>query len=182
MIALRIIKKPLPVQAFQLGSACCLERKLMALGLLIPLPNGLWRIKTREAQTEGELVEAGDYIKIDRSGMPYPNSKEWFESNHTRLDENLYLQTAAPRIAWKADQPMIPEIQFLLDRELLVRVPGDPQPTFRARLWGTWQTAPADAAVVLDRVDTDSRGEIQAVEFHFVANDEFEATYDILPD
>ena len=177
-----IIKKSLPVQAFQLGRSCCLEQQLIRSGHLLPLQDGLWRIKTREALTVGELVKTGDYIKIDRSGMPYPTEKDWFEANHTQLEENLYLQIAEPKIAWKGTHPIIPEIQFLLDRNLLIWTPGDPDQTFRAQLWGTLQTAAADAVVVLDRVETDHLEKIQAVEFHFVANDEFQTTYDILQD
>lgn len=175
-----IIKKSLPVQAFQLGQSCCLAQQLISLGLLVPLQADLWRVKTREALAEGELAKTGDYIKIDRSGMPYPNAKVWFEVNHTQLEENLYLQTTEPKTAWKATHPMIQEIQFLLDHGLLIWMPNDPEQTFRAHLWGALQTAAADAVVVLDRVETDSLGNIQAVEFHFVANDEFQTTYDIL--
>lgn len=175
-----IIKKSLPVQAFQLGTACCLEQQFVQSGLLVPLQDGLWRIKTRESPEEGELVKTGDYIKLDRSGMPYPNERSWFEANHAQLEEHLYLQTAVPKTAWMSTQPMLPEIRFLLDRGLLIWAPDDPEHAFRARLWGTMQTAAADAVVVLNRVETDGPGNIRAVEFHFIANDEFQATYDIL--
>ncbi len=177
-----ILKKTMPMPAFQLGASDPMEEQLTAAGILRPLPEGMWRIRTREAKEEGELAKTGDYIKFDRAGSPYPTQKDWFEANHTQLEENLYLQIAEPKIAWKGTHPIIPEIQFLLDRNLLIWTPGDPDQTFRAQLWGTLQTAAADAVVVLDRVETDHLEKIQAVEFHFVANDEFQTTYDILQD
>lgn len=175
-----IIKKSVPARAFQLGNACSLEREFISRGLLLPLPEGLWRVKTRESPTEGELAKSGDYIKIDRSGMPYPTGKEWFEANHVPLKGGMYLQTATPRKAWQASEPVCPEIRFLLDQGLLRWNPEDQSCTFQAYLWGTEQTAAGDAVVVLDRVETDSLRKIQTVEFHFVAKEEFQSAYDVL--
>lgn len=170
----------MPIQAFQLGENCDLAQQLISTGHLIPLPDGFWRVKTRESLEEGELAATGDYVKIDRSGMPYPNGKNWFEANHTRLEENLYHQNAEPKTAWESTLPMIPEIQFLLDRNLLIWNPRESKGAFSAFLWGALQTADADAVIILDRVEADNEGNLQIVEFHFVARDEFRSTYDII--
>lgn len=155
-----------------------MERKLIEQGLLTPVGDNQWRVKTRETAGEGELAASGDYIKLDSIGMPYPNKKAWFEANHTMVGENLYLQKVQPRKAWHAMELLCPEIRFLLDRDMLwwSRKEG-----FRAVLWDTVQTAAPDAVLILDQVERDAEGCIQKVDFHFVAAEEFERTYEVLP-
>ena len=172
-----VVKKVVPMPAFQLGTACALADKLTAEGLLLPQADGMWRVKTREAMEEGELARTGDYIKLDSSGMPYPTEREWFEANHTRTEDGMYLQTAHPRKAWCSRELMCPEIRFLVEQNLLLWHPAE---GFEAELWGTRQTAGPDAVVVLNRVETDSQGRIRAVDFHFVDADEFSRTYEVL--
>ena len=174
-----VIKKVMPVRAFQLGTVCAAAQALMDAGLLIQMPEGLWRVRTRETEAEGELARTGDYVKLDSIGMPYPTKKEWFEANHKQHDDGLYLQITTPRKAWSAAEQMIPEIRFLLDRGLLH---WDRETGFGAHLWGAWQTAGADAVIVLDQVQADAMGELRQVEFHFVAAEEFAVTYEILPE
>ena len=174
-----VIKKAVPMPAAQLGGDSPLEKKLVENGLLIPVSDHLWRVKTREAMEEGELAATGDYVKLDSIGMPYPTKKDWFESNHTKVEEDVYLQKVHPLKAWSAAEPMCPEIRFLLDRELLEWIPKE---GFRAELWGTMQSAGPDAIVILDRVDRSSAGSPENVEFHFVAAEEFPVSYDILTD
>lgn len=175
-----IVKKNVvPMPAFQLGTSCPLAEKLTAEGLLLPQADGAWRVKTRESMTEGELARDGDYIKFDSASMPYPTKKDWFEANHTRVEEGLYLQKVQPRKAWRAAEPVCPEVRFLLDRGLLQ---WDPEQGFGAELWGTWQTADRDAVVVLDRVEPDGQGGFTAVEFHLVAAEEFAVSYEVLGD
>lgn len=175
---MQIMKKPIPTQAFALGENTEAERELIRRGLLSEAGDGLWRLKTREALDEGELVRTGDYVKLDSAGMPYPVAKDWFEANHEPLREGWYLQKTAPRKAWNTAEPMCPEIRFLLDQELLRWKNG----TFSAFLWGTMQTAAEDAVIVLDAVTYAPDGTLTGVDFHFVAADEFDKTYDILPE
>lgn len=175
---MRIIKKPIPTRAFALGANTEAERELILQGLLSEAGAGLWRLKTREALAEGELVKNGDYVKLDSAGMPYPVAKDWFEANHEPLREGWYLQKTAPRKAWNTTEPMCPEIRFLLDQELLTWKNG----AFSAFLWGTMQTAAEDAVIVIDAVSHAPDGTLAGVDFHFVAVDEFDKTYDILPE
>ena len=163
--------------AFQLGTDCPLSKKLIDAGLLSPEQGMLWRIKTREATKEGELMQTGDYIKLDSIGMPYPVKRDWFEAHHTPVAPGLYLQNLEPKHAWCQDEPMCDEIQFLLRKGLLQ---WDAATGFGAELWDTWQTADSDAIIIFDQVQTDSTGKILQVDFHFVAADEFSVTYDIL--
>ena len=172
-----VIKKPCPVQAFALGEQTAAELEFIRSGQLSPTEEGLWRLKTREAPVEGELVRCGDYIKLDSIGMPYPVEKNWFEANHEKLREGWYIQKTSPRKAWRSTMPIAPEIQFLLDNGLL----HWQEHTFSAFLWGTMQTANEDAVIVLDAVDCTPDGTVTKVEFHFIAADEFEKVYDILP-
>lgn len=132
---------------------------------------------TRETVGKGELAQAGDYIKLDTTGMPYPAERTWFEENHICREDGLYLQKVTPRKAWGMHELLCPEICFLLEHGLLEM---DREQGFRAQLWGTVQTAAPGGIVVLDRVETDGCGEILTVDFHFVAEEEFAATYEIL--
>lgn len=172
-----VIKKTVPMPAFQLGEDSLLEQQLIQSGLLLPLPNGMWRVKTREAKEEGELAKTGDYIKLDSAGMPYPTEKDWFEANHTKTADGMYLQIAHPRKAWCAEEPMCDEIRFLVNEDLLQ---WDRKTGFGANLWGTWQTADPDTVVVFDRVETDRLGHIVSVDFHFVAAGEFRKSYQVI--
>ena len=172
-----VIKKVIPMPAFQLGTPCALAQKLMNAQLLLPLPEGLWEVRTREAALQGEIAKTGDYIKLDSIGMPYPVEKEWFEANHTRQEDGLYLQRPEPKRAWCKDEFMCEEIRFLVNEEMLQ---WDRKTGFGANLWGTWQTAESDAVVVFDEVRTNAQGKIQGVDFHFVAVDEFSSSSEIL--
>lgn len=172
-----VIKKVVPMPAFQLGTPCALAQKLIDAQLLLPLPEGLWEVRTREAKEQGEIAKTGDYIKLDSIGMPYPVAKGWFESNHKQQEDGLYLQNAKPKKAWCTDELMCKEIQFLVNQDLLQ---WDRKTGFGANLWGAWQTAEADAVIIFDEVCTNDAGHIQQVEFHFVAAEEFNATYENL--
>ena len=173
-----VVKKAVPMRAFQLGTVCPIGQQLMDAQLLRPLPEGLWEVRTRETEGQGEIAKTGDYVKLDSIGMPYPVEKDWFEQNHTQTEDGLYLQKQQPRKAWCKEESMCEEMRFLLRHDILQ---WDRETGFGAQLWGTWQRADSDAVIVFDRVDTDAAGEIQQVAFHFVAGEEFRITYEILP-
>ena len=156
---------------------CVLEQKLIDAHLLLPLPQDLWEVRTREAEEQGEIAKTGDYIKLDSIGMPYPVKKEWFETNHTQLESGLYLQKQKSKKAWCMTEPMCEELRFLVNQEQLR---WDRKTGFGAKLWGTWQTASSDAVIIFDEVHTDDDGQIQQVEFHFIAAEEFITTYEVI--
>lgn len=175
-------KKAIPAQAFCLGCGSVLEQDLRTAGMLKLLPDGRWEVLTREAVTKGEIAEDGDYIKLDADGMPYPVKADYFTANHVQQADGLYLQKGRPLRMWCRDEEHCAELQFLLAHDLLEYNPARPEAAYRAFLFGTWQTAAADAVIVFDAVRYNLDGELDAVEFHFVARDVFEKTYHYWPD
>lgn len=173
-------KKSFPVQAFRLGEQTEQEQQLRLRNQLLQDADGLWRLRNLEAPEEGELVSMGDYIKLDTEGRPYPNKKDWFEANHTHIEGNWYRQIPVTKTAWCTTEPLCPQMQFLLDRGLLTWRKDDVDQTFSALLWGTRQSAPEDAVILFDRIEYADHT-LQAVEFHFIAREEFLKTYDVLP-
>ena len=54
--------------------------ELTAEGEIKVKGDGSFEVFSREAKDgTGEIAHAGDYIKLDSSGKPYPNSAEFFE-------------------------------------------------------------------------------------------------------
>ena len=174
-------KRAIPVQACCLGQGDGLERELCEKGLLRKLADGNWEVLTREAQMQGERAEDGDYVKLDADGMPYPVKQAYFTANHVRQADGRYLQKGRPLRMWCREEEPCAELQFLLDQGLLEHTPHRPEAAYRAFLFGTWQTAAADAVIVFDAVRYNADGELDQVEFHFVARDVFERTYHYWP-
>ncbi len=175
-------KKSFPTRACCLGQGSDLEQELCAKGALRRTKPGQWEVLTREATVQGEVAMDGDYVKLDTAGMPYPVKQDFFLCNHVHQADGTYLQKSRPRRMWCRDEELCRELQFLLQRGLLEYRPEQPEAAFRAFLFGTWQTAAADAVIVFDAVAHDADGEFDRVEFHFVARDEFEKTYRYWPD
>lgn len=63
------------VKAFELGMGNPLEDKLIASGKLIK-HDDYYEVFSIEAARVGELAYAGDYVKIDSSNKPYPNTRD----------------------------------------------------------------------------------------------------------
>ena len=173
-------KTPIPQVAFCLGEGHPLEQELLQRGRLKPIAPGLWEILTREATEQGEVARDGDYIKFDTAGMPYPVEAAFFLPRHTRQADGRYLQATRVLQAWGHEEPMGREMQWLLDRGLLQYHPETPASAFRAFLYGTWQTAAADAVIIFDTLQETADGDIDHIEFHFVARDAFDASYRVL--
>jgi len=177
---MRIIKIATELEAWELGAGTKTERDLLAAGKLRLLPDGTYLVFSRETDTQGQRAQAGDYVKIDSAGFPYPNRREFFLTHHTPLGGCRYRQTAEPLDAWTADEPMPAQVRFLLDTGKLRIDEQDEAHYFRALLWGAELFAARDAVVVLDRTTRNEAGEITAVKFHFIARQEFEITHRIL--
>lgn len=177
MIIVYIIKHPVPVEACMLGANTQLEQMLQQTGRLYAVNDWQWRLRTLESPEEGQLVQQGDYIKLDPDGNPYPVHKDWFEKNHRALADGRFLQQTAPLKAWCINEPVTSEIQFLLDTGKLLYLPQQPETAFRAHLWNTEVTTPINGVIVLDQVDTDEEGRILHIDFHFIAPDLFLKSY-----
>lgn len=175
-------KKSFPAHACCLGQDSELEQQLCAKGMLRRTRPGQWEVLTREAAVQGEVAMDGDYIKLDSMGMPYPLKRDFFLANHVLQEDGTYLQKSRPLRLWCREEEPCRELQFLLERGLLEHRPEQPEAAYRAFLFGTWQTAAADAVIVFDLVSYDEDGALDRVEFHFIARDEFEKTYHYWPD
>lgn len=169
------------VIAFQLGQGSEMEKALLKAGRVIQFSNGIYEVFSQEATgTHGEKAYAGDYVKIDSAGFPYPNRREFFEENHRRVGENEYEQIAKPLSAWCFGDPDNEIICFLVRKKDLVVDTNNPEQCFSAPLWGTMLTARRDAVIVFYKVDRDESGNIIDVDFNFVARDEFDKTYSFI--
>ena len=74
------------VHAYRLGEGSEKIQQLIKEKKIIPLPDDKFEVKSSEtlsSQSEhGEIARAGDFIKVDSDGNPYPNGAEWFYRNH----------------------------------------------------------------------------------------------------
>lgn len=172
-------KKARQVRAWCLGEDTEMERLLIAQGRISREGDGSYRVRSQENGTEGQVVPAGDYFKVDSTGAPYPNSREFFLANHTHIAGDLFLQTSPVLKAWCREAPMCPEVELLLGSGRLRIDEKDPCHYFRAFLWGAWLHAAADGVIIFDRTEQ-LDGKLLDVEFHFITREEFLLTYQIV--
>ena len=174
-------KHALREQAWQLGAGSAMEQKLLQSGRIVLRADGRYELFSQEISGgQGEIARAGDYFKVAADGSPYPNERAHFEKTHQPLGADWYLQTAEPRQAWRADEPIGEAVRFLLDSGRLELHPEDPERFFSARLWGTRETAARDATLVFYRIDRDPQGRIAQTDFNFVSKAAFDETYEVL--
>ena len=167
-----------PVCAWQLGRGSNIERRMIAAGRIILHDDGQYELFSQESVNgHGQMAQAGDYFKIDCAGFPYPNERSWFEAHHEHVRGDEYLQKPEHLEAWVADEPMCPQMRFLLDSGKLIIDPERPDKYFSAILWGAPLSAARDAVIVFYKTDYDADGSICDVEFNFVERSEFEKTY-----
>lgn len=169
------------VRAWCLGDDSPVERELIASGRIKLHADGRYEIFSLESVNgQGEIARKGDYFKVDTSGYPYPNKKDWFEVHHQLIDGDEYEQLAEPVSVWQVGDDMCPEMQYLLDEKLITINTDDEQHYFHAFLWGAPLSAAIDAAIVIYSSECDASGEFIHVDFNFVAGDEFRKTYTLL--
>lgn len=166
------------VKAWQLGAGSEMEQKLISEGKIVVKDDGSYELFSQEANSgAGEVAQNGDYFKVDNAGYPYPNAKDWFESNHKHTDGDDYEQLPKAMDAWEATEPMTPEVQFLVDSGKMTLDEESEDAYFGAELWGSWLTAAKNAVLVFYGVTRDESGNITDADFNFVARSEFEQTY-----
>lgn len=169
-----------PVTACCLGENSPLERELLDNGLLRLRPEGGYEVFSQEvAGFTGERAEAGDYVKVDSSGKPYPNKRDFF-LNHHELREGNWYQIPQPMEAWELSMPENEAVRFMVEKKGLRIDESDPAHTFRAALWGTELTAAHDAVILYHKVRYAPDGGIEGLSFRFIARDEFEKTYQVI--
>lgn len=167
------------VRAYCLGEGSGVLLELMAEGKIRRREDGKWLIFSQEANA-GEVAEDCDYIKIDNAGWPYPNRREYFLENHRHIGGDEYEQLPVPLKAWDRNEPMCPEIEYLLSNKGLVIDEGSEDRYYSAPLWGDILTARNDCMIVFYSVTIDEDGAVRDADFNFVARDEFDKTYDVI--
>lgn len=171
------------VKAYCLGQGSDMENLLIRLGRILPLPDGGYELMSQEAKNGvGQRAEAGDYFKVDHlDGVyyPYPNSREYFLSNHTHVEGDTYEQKAVPLAIWQWGDGPCDAIEYLLEQRKLTLNQEDEERFFNAFLWGADLSAARDATVVFYDIFRDASGAITDVSFNFVVKEEFERSYTI---
>lgn len=165
------------VRAWCLGEDSPMERQLTAQGK-IRREGDHYRVMSQENSTEGQIVPAGDYIKVDSTGAPYPNSREFFLQNHTHIEGDLYSQSQPVLKAWCRREEMCPEVEYLLGSGRLRIDPEHPDRYFSAFLWGAELHAAGDAVIIFDHRETPE--ELSSMGFRFITREEFGLTYKIV--
>ncbi len=172
------------VLAYPLGAGHPMEAMLIEEGAIRLLADGSYELFSQEAVNgHGQIAQAGDYFKVDTIDgrhFPYPNSREFFLSNHTHLSGDEYEQINKPLLIWQTCDEPSEEIRWLVDTGRLTLKPQDPAHFFNAFLWGADLSAAADATLVFYSVDRDASGAITEISFNFVAKPEFDASYSIV--
>ena len=175
------IKTSTQVQAWELGTGSKKEKEMLRDGKIIAHSDGTFEVFTKEAmRNKGQIAKAGDYFKVDERGFPCPNKREYFLQNHQHLEGNRFIQTARPLKIWHLGDPECEELHFLLNNGLISIHPEDKEHCFSAPLWGTKETAAADAVIIFYSVENDSEGKICAVDFNFVDAEYFSTHYRII--
>lgn len=172
------------VKAYPLGAGHPMEAALIEEGAIRRLPDGSYELFSQEAVNgHGQIAFPGDYFKVDTVDgrhFPYPNSREFFLSNHTCLQDDEYAQVNKPLLIWQAGDDPIEEVRWLVDTGRLTLRPQDPAHFFNAFLWNADLSAASDATLVLYSVDRDAQGVITDISFNFVAKAEFEDSYMVI--
>lgn len=179
----RARKKPVRVNAYRLGEQSEGLDRLIKEGLVSQSDDGTFEVHTMETKDEkGETAHAGDYVKLDAAGRPYPNKAEFFEKNHRRIDGDQYEQFPKDREVWMMGDAMCPEVEFLIEQGRLELHKEDPEHYFQGTGWGTKLTASSDAVLVFYEIKRNAGGNIVDAEFNFVDREMFEKTYELIRD
>lgn len=174
-------KKEVIVHAYKLGEDNKKLDELMGQGLVSLQDDGSYEIHTAETEGgKGETAYAGDYVKLDACGRPYPNGARFFTAHHRHIQGDEYEQLTEEREVWTMGDEMCPEITFLLEQGKLSFHKEDPEHYFQGTGWGTKLSAASDAVVVFYEIRRDAKGQILDAEFNFVDRENFEKTYELL--
>lgn len=174
----KAIKTGIPTEAYRLDSTAPRMLQLIEEGKIKRLSHQQYAVYSQEAiNGAGEIVEAHDYVKIDNLGYPYPNKKEWFESRHTRVGENLYLQIPTEVLVWQTSDPVSEEIDYLIQSGKLKLNKEDESHYYNSFLFGANLSAPKTAYLVIFSVERGDDGKIKNIDYNFVAADYFEKNY-----
>lgn len=183
----RVIKNKVKnVKAYRLGDENPVIDQMIAEGKIRVLENGQYEIFSQEVlksgAEHGELASAGDYVKLDSTGNPYPNDISFFAANHRHISGDDYEQIPKPILAWSAEEPMCEEIRFLVREKGLVLDPEDPEHYYTAPLCRTIEAADIHAVLIFYSILYGDDGDIKDISYNLVEKKEFEKDYSIMDD
>ena len=174
------------VKAYCLGTGSEMETLLLQEGTIRLREDGQYELFSQEAvhggSGIGQIARAGDYFKVDTiegRHYPYPNSREFFQENHTHLEGDWYEQKSKPVAFWQVTDPLCEEISYLLETKKLLRNPENPAHYFQAVLWGSQLSAAKDATIIFYEIDRNETGKIEDIRFNFVTAADFNERYEI---
>lgn len=172
------------VKAYRLGEPRADLAQLIADKRIIDLKDGSFEVFSQEAvkseSGHGQVAYAGDWVRLDGAGFPYPSKNEWFQENMRHIDGDDYEQILKELVGWTADMDLCPEVEFLIREKGLKLDEGNFDQYFRANLWGTLEAADRNAVLVFYSINYDSDGTVMDAEFNFVEKTEFDRTYDVI--
>lgn len=124
------------VKAWILGENSSTEAWLISKGKIV-VTVARYELFSQEVKSDsGEKAIAGDYFKIDGSVYSYPNKKYCFLANHHHIEGDTWEQLPAQLDAWKAEENIPEEVQFLLYHKGLKLNPANPSEYFGAKFFG----------------------------------------------
>lgn len=174
----RVKKFNVCVKAFELGRGNPLEDKLIASGKLIK-HDDYYEVFSIETARVGELAYAGDYVKIDSSNMPYPNTRDRFLSNHIHIGGDDFIQYPQEVLSWTYGDVEDVNIKYLLKTKKLMINPDLADSFYKANLRGTFLTAKKDDLILIYGVKKVGN-KIISVDFNLIDKDEFDKTYEYI--
>ena len=173
------VKADTRVRAWELGAGSDMEKEMLLCGKIIAHPDGTYELFSLEATEEkGQMAKAGDYFKVDSYGCPYPIVKAYFLANHRHIQGDLYEQIPRPLDAWKAEDGMCDEIEYLIAHKGLVIDEASDDKYFTAPLYGAIESAARDAVIVFYELSRDKFGRISDIMYNFVDRKEFDRIYE----
>lgn len=178
----KVIKKQGKIQkAYRLGENSPVLVRLMEEGKIKISGDGKYEIFSQEVlksgSVHGEQASAGDYVKLDSTGAPYPNEAAFFEKNHRHISGDDYEQIPVPLLAWSEKEPVCEEIRYLIQNKGLILNPEDPEHYYTAPLWGTVEAADIHAVLIFYSILYGKQGEIEDISYNLVERSEFEKNY-----
>lgn len=177
-------KKGKIVKAYKLGESHPVLAGLTDEGKIAALGDGTFEVFSQEAvkseSGHGQSALAGDWIRLDSAGYPYPCKDEWFQSNMRHIEGDDYEQIPKELCGWTADMGLCPEVEFLIREKGLKLDEAHPDKYFQAILWGNPEAADRNAVLVFYSIDYGEDGAVTDAEYNFVERKEFEKTYDVL--
>lgn len=137
-------------------------------------------LKKRPCVVQVYELGAGTAAEQNCENWLYPNTREFFLSNHKHLSGDEYEQRTKPLQVWfRCDSLEEPAIKFLLESGKLSINPRDVMHYFKANFWVTTLYADSLEAVVFYDVSIEN-GRVTVADFGLVQREIFDADYILL--